>query len=186
MLHTHTHTFLFHSFDAVGRTLAKYQSATLQRGAATWRLRSAGNLWHNSPKYASCCGIYSCISDNSMAISCESFVMLHNSSSLKSGVICLHSNIWLITLPRFDGPARFSVCEKKREKRVYINLSAKRQSAQTALGHRVKGQRLANPVGQPFSPSSLLFPFVTFVHFCNKTNVFSYYFYSIPTTTLCE
>ena len=38
--------------------------------------------------------------------------MLHSSSWLKSGVICLQSSIWLITLPRLDGPARFSVWEK--------------------------------------------------------------------------
>lgn len=53
-------------------------------------------------------GVYSCISDSSLAISCESFVILHNSSALKSGVICLHNRIWLITFPKFDGPARLS------------------------------------------------------------------------------
>lgn len=61
------------------------------------------------PRYVSCCGMNSCISDSSNAISCESFVMLHNSSWLKSGVICLHNSIWLITLPKLEGPARFSV-----------------------------------------------------------------------------
>lgn len=60
------------------------------------------------PKNWSCCGINSCISARILFSSCESFVMLHNSSWLKSGVICLHNSIWLITLPRFDGPARLS------------------------------------------------------------------------------
>lgn len=60
------------------------------------------------PKYVSWFGIYSCISANSFAMSCESLVMLHNSSWLKSGVICLHNKIWLITFPKFDGPARLS------------------------------------------------------------------------------
>lgn len=56
------------------------------------------------PKYASCFGMYSCISDNNLAISCESFVMLHSSSEWKSGLICLHSRSWLITLPKLLGP----------------------------------------------------------------------------------
>lgn len=60
------------------------------------------------PKYVSWFGIYSCISDNNFAISWESLVMLHNSSWLKSGVICLHNSIWLITFPKLDGPARLS------------------------------------------------------------------------------
>lgn len=61
------------------------------------------------PNKTSCCGMNSCISDNILVISCESFVMLHNSSWLKSGVNCLHKRIWLITLPKLEGPALFSV-----------------------------------------------------------------------------
>lgn len=60
------------------------------------------------PNAVSWRGMNSCISLKSCAMSCESLVMLHNSSWLKSGVICLHKSIWLITFPKLDGPARFS------------------------------------------------------------------------------
>lgn len=62
-------------------------------------------MLHGSlPKYASCFGMYSCISDSSFAISWESFVMLHSSSAWKSGFNCLHIRSWLITFPRLLGP----------------------------------------------------------------------------------
>lgn len=57
----------------------------------------------------SCCGRNSCISWMSLARSWLSLAMLQISSWLKSGWICLHKSIWLMTLPIFDGPARFSV-----------------------------------------------------------------------------
>lgn len=62
--------------------------------------------------------MYSCISFNSFEISCESFEILHNSSWLKSGVICLHKRIWLMTFPKFEGPALLSEIERlfKEEK----------------------------------------------------------------------
>lgn len=76
------------------------------------------------PKYVSWFGMYSCISDSNLAISCESLVMLHNSSALKSGVICLHNRIWLITFPKFDGPARLSEMKRIRRK-IYDQILMK-------------------------------------------------------------
>lgn len=63
-------------------------------------------------------------------MSCESFVMLHNSSWLKSGVICLHNRIWLITFPKFDGPARLSVINDEKWKikcQKYYNFREERE-----------------------------------------------------------
>ena len=54
------------------------------------------------------CGINSCSSFIKPRISSESFWMLHNSSSWKSGVICLQRTICEITLPMLDGPVRVS------------------------------------------------------------------------------
>lgn len=42
-------------------------------------------------------------------MSSESFQMDRNSSALKSGASCLHKMIWLNTVPKLEGPARFSV-----------------------------------------------------------------------------
>lgn len=76
------------------------------------------------PKYASCFGMYSCISDNNLAISWESFVMLHSSSEWKSGLICLHSRSWLITLPKLLGPTADPSDDDDEEgrKRKFIQL----------------------------------------------------------------
>lgn len=67
------------------------------------------------PAAVSCWGRNSCMSWMSLARSWLSLAMLQISSWLKSGWICLHKSIWLMTLPMFDGPARFSV------ERYYIN-----------------------------------------------------------------
>jgi hypothetical protein len=77
------------------------------------KAKGKGEKWDSTlPKYASCFGMYSCISDNNFAISCESFVMLQSSSEWKSGLICLHNRSWLITFPRLLGPtADESVCK---------------------------------------------------------------------------
>lgn len=64
----------------------------------------------------SCCGRNSCISWMSLARSWLSLAMLQISSWLKSGWICLHKSIWLMTLPMFDGPARFSMVYLKKNK----------------------------------------------------------------------
>lgn len=63
----------------------------------------------NSPTSASDCGINSCSSAMSVLISAESLRILHNSSSLKFGVIGLQSRIDDITLPMLDGPDLLAV-----------------------------------------------------------------------------
>lgn len=97
--------------------------------------------------------MYSCISDITFAISCESFVMLHNSSWLKSGVICLHSNIWLITFPRFDGPARLSVYSMVRTK---IGRTLK-SGISTRKGRPMRLERKWTAVGRIFGKTTKIF-----------------------------
>ena len=75
----------------------------------------------NSPKLLSCLGRISCSSANNLAISCESLVILQSSSAWKSGFICLHRSIWLITFPN-DGPARFSEETEMRYNSIWFYL----------------------------------------------------------------
>lgn len=76
------------------------------------------SVWANHthvPAAVSCWGRNSCMSWMSLARSWLSLAMLQISSWLKSGWICLHNSIWLMTLPMFDGPARFSAGKSKND-----------------------------------------------------------------------
>lgn len=67
--------------------------------------------------------------------------MLHSSSCWKSGLICLHSNIWLITLPRFEGAPRAGA--KLRQDQIYF--SDRLQPLTIVVGH-VVGHQLYEPM----------------------------------------
>jgi len=51
-------------------------------------------------------GKWDCSSSRSSFNSWASLLMLQSSSCWKSGLICLHNNIWLITLPKLEGAVR--------------------------------------------------------------------------------
>ena len=78
-------------------------------------------------------GINSCISSMRRCISSPSLRMLRSSSWLKSGASCLHKMIWLKTLPRFEGPVRFSIHNKQTISTTriqYLQKNLRKENAQ--------------------------------------------------------